>query len=832
MQYPPRHSSDPSKSLASPAGERRWSLSTVAGAVALVTVLTTSNAWALALGRVSVQSLLGEPLRAEIDVPSISTDEAATLQVTIAPMERFRAASMEYNPLLSDVTFELVKRPDGRNVVRVRSNRVFNEPFLDLVVQATWANGQLLRGYTLLLDPPNLRPAPTPLLPAAPAAATQAPAAATARAPAAPAAAAVPGGRPAGAPPAAAESAPKRVTVARGDTAGRIAAAYRPNNATLEQMLIGLLRQNPQAFIGNNVNRLKTGVVLDVPSPDAVTAIDPSEARQLVATQSRDFNEYRRRLAAAAPAQDTQAPNRSAAGTVQTEVKDGQAAQTAPDRLTLSKGASGAAEAQIAQARQQQESSTRATELSRNLQELEQLRAATQPAGSPPASTGAADTAKPAQPALEATAPTPPAEPPAAAAPAPAPAPAPAAPPPPPAPAAAPTTSWVDELLATPYLAPAAGGLVALAGLLALLRIRQRRKAQEEPDEAQESRFADAEGQSVDTSEEGPVSSMMYSPSQLDAGGDVDPVAEADVYLAYGRDKQAEEILLEALRLHPDRLAVRAKLLEVYAQRADVPAYNAAAQELYDLTLGEGPEWAQARETGLTLDPDNALYRSGAPTPTSTALPTAAIAATPITPAADASTDIDLSFDLPDAAPPAAQPAAPAATDQSVDFDFDLTQPEEIPATRSDLDFDLDLTTTQPPPVAEEGATKVDDMVFDFDLGDTTKVEPEPQPRELPAEVQELSLDLDLDAATAELGTPQADAKPASEDTLDGLDDLSSLEVDDDGTADPLETKLSLAREFEAIGDTDGARSLAEEVEAEASGALKDRARAFLAQLS
>ena len=111
-------------------------------------------------------------------------------------------------------------------------------------------------------------------------------------------------------------------------------------------------------------------------------------------------------------------------------------------------------------------------------------------------------------------------------------------------------------------------------------------------------------------------------------------------------------------------------------------------------------------------------------------------------------------------------------------------------------------------------------------------MEPEPQPRELPAEVQELSLDLDLDAATAELGTPQADAKPASEDTLDGLDDLSSLEVDDDGTADPLETKLSLAREFEAIGDTDGARSLAEEVEAEASGALKDRARAFLAQLS
>lgn len=838
VQYPPRHSSDPSKSLASPAGERRWSLSTVAGAVALVSVLTASNAWALALGRVSVQSLLGEPLRAEIDVPSISNDEAASLQVTVAPMERFRAASMEYNPLLGDITFELVKRPDGRSVVRLRSSRVVNEPFLDLVVQASWANGQLLRGYTLLLDPPNLRPAPTPLLPATPAAVAPTPAPTTARAPTAPVAPAVPApsSRPAAATaPTPADSAPDRVTVSRGDTAGRIAATYRPANATLEQMLIGLLRKNPQAFVGDNVNRLKAGVVLDLPAPDAVTSINPGEARQLVAAQSRDFNDYRRRLAATAQAQDTQAPSRSATGTVQTEVRDGQASETTPDRLTLSKGASGAAETQIAQARQQQDSAARTTELSRNLQELEQLRAATQPAGAPPASPNAAAEAVPATPAVEATPPTPPAEPPAAPAPEPTPPPAPATPPPP-VPAAAPATSLLDDLLASAYVAPAAGGLAALVGLLALLRLRQRRKAQQSPDEAEESRFADAEGQSVDTSEEGPVSSMMYSPSQLDAGGDVDPVAEADVYLAYGRDKQAEEILLEALRLHPDRLAVRAKLLEVYAQRADVPAYNAAAQELYDLTLGEGPEWAQARDTGLTLDPDNALYLGGAPTSAPAPVQAAAIDEAPIaSPTSAATPDIDLSFDLPEAAAPEPAPQAAELTtaDQSVDFDFDLTQPEEAPATKSDLDFDLDLTTTQPPPVAEEEAPKLDDMAFDFDLGDTTSATTDNPPSQLPEEVQELSLDLDLDAPTADPTATQAAAnEPTRDDTLDGLDDLSSLEVDDGGAADPLETKLSLAREFEAIGDTDGARSLAEEVEAEASGALKDRARAFLAQLS
>lgn len=82
----------------------------------------------------------------------------------------------------------------------------------------------------------------------------------------------------------------------------------------------------------------------------------------------------------------------------------------------------------------------------------------------------------------------------------------------------------------------------------------------------------------MDTDDEAPVSSMMYSPSQLDAGGDVDPVAEADVYLAYGRDQQAEEILLEALRLHPDRLPVRLKLLEIYAQRPDAARFEAAAR--------------------------------------------------------------------------------------------------------------------------------------------------------------------------------------------------------------------------------------------------------------
>lgn len=643
----------------------------------------------------------------------------------------------------------------------------------------------------------------------------------------------------------------------RGDTAGRIAAAHKPAQASLEQMLVGLLRANPQAFVGQNVNRLKEGVVIELPDADTVAAIQPTEARRLISAQSRDFNDYRRRLAAAAPTQAT--PNRAATGTVQTEVTDARPAEAAPDKLTLSKGSDARAvdEAKIAQTRQQADTKARAGELSRNLEELEQLRTTTAPATETPPAAASAPPGDSAAPQVESSTPAP--------APAPAPAPVAPPPPPPPAPPAPPPTpeepaagGFLNDLLAHPLALPAAGGMAALLGLLALLRLRKRRSTPSVPhDEASDSNFAAAEGQSVDTAEDAPMSSMMYSPSQLDAGGDVDPVAEADVYLAYGRDKQAEEILVEALRLHPDRVPVRAKLLEIHAQRNDVAAYQTHAQALFDLTLGEGPEWAQARDTGLTLDPENPLYHGGV----------AAVSTT--TPEPDA-LDMDLGFEAPQAPAPSApvaidtptpapepEPAPAAPAHEGLDFDFDLSEPAAPPPPKPDLDFDLDLST---PPVASAAPQPEDDPALAFDL-DLTGLESTPEPApptaapvatppaaghdldfdfdlsdlpsaptaapasELPAEVRDLSLDLDLEGLGDE-------PTPATADPMADFDDLSSLEVDEGGNADPLETKLSLAREFDAIGDTDGARSLAEEVEAEASGDLQARARAFLAQLS
>lgn len=815
----------------------RWTLRHVTVAILAATALA-DPVWALSLGRATVQSLLGEPLRAEIEVPSIDDTEAASLQVRIAPIERFRAANFEFQPLLQDVTLDVQRRANGQAVIVLRSQRPVTEPFLDVVLQARWAGGELLRNYTLLFDPPHLqRQSPiTPLVPVptptpAPAPAT-APTTVSERVQPAPASTAVaeqarpapvprPGAAPANGDRPRAQG--SRVTVRRGDTAGKIAAAHKPAEVTMEQMLVAMLRHNPQAFVRNNVHLLRAGAVIDLPDAAAANEVDAREARQLVAAQTRDFNEYRRRLAAAAPRQEAPESSRAAAGTVESAIAEAKPQAAAQDKLTLTKpGDAARAEAAIAEQRQRSESEQRVAELNRNLTELQQLqRAAQQPpapaaATAPGAATPAPPTTDPPEPADSG-----PVQPPSAPAPVPAPSAAPSAPPASPAaapaapspkpasPAPAPTPEepgFFASLLDNPLLAPAGGGVAALLAALLWWRIRQRKQAAAPAESPSELRV-DPVGSEVDLKEEAPSSSMLYSPSQLDAGGEIDPVAEADVYLAYGREQQAEEILLEALRLHPDRLPVRLKLLEIYAQRPDAARFESHARELHALTQGQGPEWARACEWGITLDPDNPLYRQAvssaqAPTPEVTAA--VPELNQPVTDAGDATgssrrpdepLDFDISVEPSEAAP--ATPAPPAA-------------PASEPLPPLDLDFDLDLAPS-PPANTERSASSAPARVD---------------------EVLTLSVPPELDAGTEGVAVTEEPAHSVpSEVSVD--DALSSLEIAEGlSETDPLETKLSLAREFEAIGDIDGARTLAEEVVAEATGELQERARAFLAQLA
>jgi pilus assembly protein FimV len=866
------------------------------------------DAHALALGRVTVQSALGEPLRAQVDIPEINAEELSSLKVAIASPAAFRAAGMEFSPAIANVQITLQRHPDGRYFLRMTSDRPVNDPFIDLILEANWSSGRIVRDYTMLFDPPSLRQSAPPAPVAAQVqAAPQASAPAPARAPAASPAAAAPRAERA---PAAPSGDGKQVTVQAGDTAGRIAAANKPPSISLDQMLVALLRANPDAFIGGNINRVKSGAVLQLPDASQAGATPQAEARQTIVAQSRDFNEFRRRLAEGVPATRVAAADRQASGRVQTQVQESKAAAPAPDKLTLSKGAvqGKATEDKIARDRAAQAAATRVAELNKNISDLNRLGTAsgtgTTPAASaprpgvavpvaavpaPPAAV-AASAAKPvnaaapvvaaaASPAAAASASapaaaaapsvplTPTATTPLAAASAPAavaapvvtasaPAPAVAAAPvPPPVAVAKPTpapapaeTSLLDDLLANPIVPAAAGGLLALLIGLGFYRARQRKKSTQVDSSFLESRlqpdsfFGASGGQRIDTAE-GSVtgSSMVYSPSQLDAAGDVDPVAEADVYLAYGRDLQAEEILKEALRTSPQRVAIHAKLLEIYAKRRDAKAFELVAAEAHSLTQGEGPDWEHICELGHELDPTNPMYRPGgqpmsrAPNPTAT-MPMA------IAPAAAAIASAAPSFATTAATPAMPQlAAAPANVDLDLDLDFSLDDPAPAPVAAAvvppapapaaaaplDMDFgDGTISLSARPPAPAPARLDAPDLTLpegslSFDLdAPPAPAAAAPKSAPAPAPSKEGMIEFDLGALSLDLNP--ADAKPQDGGSTGGFDNTGG---------DPLATKLALAEEFNAIGDPDGARSLAEEVVAEASGDLKSRAQRFLAEI-
>ena len=132
----------------------RWQMSLLAAAAVAALGGTSIDAHALALGRLNVQSALGEPLRAEVDVTEISAAEAEGLKVGLASREAFQAAGVAYNDALSNVRAVLQRRADGRYVVRLTGSRPMSEPFVDLLLEANWASGRVVRDYTLLLDPP------------------------------------------------------------------------------------------------------------------------------------------------------------------------------------------------------------------------------------------------------------------------------------------------------------------------------------------------------------------------------------------------------------------------------------------------------------------------------------------------------------------------------------------------------------------------------------------------------------------------------------------------------------------------------------------------------
>src|SRR6187402_2950258 len=114
--------------------------------------LCANSAMALSLGRITVQSALGEPLRAEIDIPEINAEEAASLRAGVAHPDAFVAAGLEYNTALSSLQASVQRRANGQAYIRLTSTRPINDPFVDMILEASWSSGRIIRDFTMLFD--------------------------------------------------------------------------------------------------------------------------------------------------------------------------------------------------------------------------------------------------------------------------------------------------------------------------------------------------------------------------------------------------------------------------------------------------------------------------------------------------------------------------------------------------------------------------------------------------------------------------------------------------------------------------------------------------------
>jgi pilus assembly protein FimV len=635
---------------------------------------------------------------------------------------------------------------------------------------------------------------------------------------------------------------------------------------SLDQMLVAMLRANPEAFVSGNVNRIRAGAVLNIPGTDDVQATPAPEAKKIILTQSQDFNEFRNKLATLAPVTTQAAADRQASGTVQSKVEDKKSSASVPDKLTLAQGSvnNKNSEAAIAKERQAKDVAKKTDDASKNVADLTKLMSATAPAVAAPVATlpAAAVPAKPASaptptptpsvtasavvatpalvaasapvPATTASAPTAVASIPAAEASAPqavASAPAVKVVASAPAPLPVAESSLIDELLDDPLVPAAAAGLIALLAGLGFYRHKKRKDSAEMDSEFTESRiqpdsfFGASGGQQVDTQDSALAgSSMLYTPSQLESADDVDPVAEADVYLAYGRDIQAEEILKEALRMHPGRVAIHQKLLEIYAKRRDLKSFENISKQALKVSGGESQEWERVSELGRSIDPSNELYQS--------IVQMTSAPAEPHLPASASNLDLDLDFSLDDA-----PPATPSLDVQRDDHDAVATPPDAAPpAMDMDFDFNLPETPVAPSHHNAQDSTRASTQSLAFDSTEANELAYASSASQGIEPTSYASLPT-APVPLAQAQAPVHEAKARDDGLLEF--DLGSLSLDlgptteqnPENEEDPLGTKLALATEFGSIGDLDGARNLIEEVIAEASGEMKAKAQQALSQL-
>ena len=585
--------------------------------LAVAALLVPTEAQALALGRLALKSGLGEPLRAEVDLVRLRADEEDSLAARLADPAAYREAGARLAAPLRELQFSLRRREDGRPYLLISGAQPLNEEAVDLIIEVEWAKGRVIRDYSLRLEgarkPPKAEP-PVPAPAPAPETKTEAEAVAPAQ--------------------------PDHAASLRVDPASSLsglALKRLPRGASLDQMMAALLRANPEAFINGNINKLREGAVLGVPTPDQVLALDRAEARRLLLAHSIDQ----------APTQPLPPPTEPVEPAPPVAVAPPRAADAEPAALAPAPAPAEPVVPTPAPPAPPPEPASASEPAP--VPELPASQASATDTGAVPAPEAASAAGPTALPqalrwglplllglalafwALRRRSPTPGAAQPAQ------------RPVDSPPPAVSPEAQSPEALAAPSTEAPAPEPEPEQAAPLANLEpadepapVREPepepvpvREPEPEPEPAlqPEPVLADrpAGQEAFETvspfelvaasrrplRDELAELPMQFSLQDLDAQEDVDPVAEAEVYLGYGRDLQAEEILKEALRHDPDSLPLRLKLLEIHALRRDLAAYESLARDIFETTGEDHEAWWQTQRLGAELEPGHPLYQPG-----------------------------------------------------------------------------------------------------------------------------------------------------------------------------------------------------------------------------
>ncbi len=664
------------------------------------------------------------------------------------------------------------------------------------------------------------------------------------------------------------------ITVVRGDSLSKIALKTKPAEISLDRMLVALYRANADAFVDHNMNRLKTGKIIRLPDAKELEAIDQSEAVKEVHAQVVDWNAYRQQLSSVRTESREQVGNQESSGKVTSAVieKSPVSKEASKGVLKLSKGevsdeavvggvkvaaqdkANAKAEAAIAKNKALKETQERAAILEKNVKDLQRLAELKKNASSGKASSGVAAassvvaTGKPKAAAPKAVQP----------------------------PAAVVETSFLDDVLEDPIkLAGIVAVLLALGGAgFVVVRRRGKNKGDAEKQKREKSDTDDLGATTVHIAEPivpspetGDFTQTAFSDASATSNADeVDPIGEADLFLTFGRDAQAEAVLKEALVNNPGNIQVKLKLLSIYSNRKDTNSFLSIAREIKD--SGDKAVWGQAEAMGRELEPSNPFYGGDG----SSSAPVAESK----TKAAEASVDFDLGFGSTNPAIKTGQDFMKAVVEEQSNQDKTtvLSAAELSAVKESPMDFDI--TGTHPDGKQEGGAEasplfNMDEMMFDITSsrksGATNAATPNTSTKPDESNLNDLIFDVTTTAPkghTAAAATPAI--APGADDglaftldfpteltagstaktappadigfggislNLDGLassDSSSKTEVKDERWQE-VATKLDLAKAYQEMGDAAGTKEILEEVLRDGDEQQRESAQAMLQQL-